>query len=314
MTERSGPSVGLIGCGAWGKHILRDLVALGCRVSVVTRSEANRAQATERGADEIVDSIGALPSIDGAVVAVPTTHHGEVIEQLAARDVPIFVEKPLTCDVASAARVAEMLPDRLFIMDKWRYHPGVEMLGRIARNEELGPVSGLRTFRLGWGNPHPDVDAVWILVPHDLSIGLEVLGDVLEPKSAVAQEVDGLGTLLVAVLGRNPWHALEISTRSAVRRREIQLHCRDGVAILENAYSKHVCILRTGNALDTQVPEPELRPVSNEMPLLRELRAFVDHLGGGPAPRSSADEGRRVVEAIATLRDFAGIGDGVVTP
>ena len=42
-----------------------------------------------------------------------------------------------------------------------------------------------------------------------------------------------------------------------------------------------------------------------ELPLLAELRAFVGHLSGGPAPRSSAEEGLRVVEAIAGLRRLA---------
>jgi hypothetical protein len=57
--------------------------------------------------------------------------------------------------------------------------------------------------------------------------------------------------------------------------------------------------------------EPERRPVSGEMPLLRELRAFVDHVRGGPPPRSSAAEGLLVVERIAELRHMAGAGDGI---
>jgi predicted dehydrogenase len=43
-------------------------------------------------------------------------------------------------------------------------------------------------------------------------------------------------------------------------------------------------------------------PISTEMPLLRELRAFVDHLAGGPPPRSSAADGVAVVETIEALR------------
>ena len=54
--------------------------------------------------------------------------------------------------------------------------------------------------------------------------------------------------------------------------------------------------------------EAETRlPVSTELPLLRELRAFVEHLRGGPPPRSSAAEGAAVVEAVARLRELAGL-------
>ena len=50
---------------------------------------------------------------------------------------------------------------------------------------------------------------------------------------------------------------------------------------------------------------PEHRQISTEMPLLRELRAFLEHLEGGPPPRSSAAEGVEIVTRIAELRRLA---------
>ena len=49
----------------------------------------------------------------------------------------------------------------------------------------------------------------------------------------------------------------------------------------------------------------ERRPISSEFPLLRELRAFVEHLEGGPPPKSSAAEGVAEVATIARLRELA---------
>ena len=54
-------SIALVGCGAWGKNILRDLVSLGCEVNVVARSEASISRAREGNARSIVDSVEALP-------------------------------------------------------------------------------------------------------------------------------------------------------------------------------------------------------------------------------------------------------------
>ena len=274
--------VGLVGCGNWGKHILRDLTDLSCEVPVVTSS----------------GSVADLAGVDGIVVATPTTTHAEITEQALELDVPIFVEKPLTDNVDDAERIAEAAPDRVFVMDKWRYHPGVELLAELARNGELGPVVGLRTTRIGWGNPH-DVDAVWILAPHDLAIALEIFGSVPSAKSAVAMSLDGEAEGLVGLLGDSPWHALEVSARSIDRRREVTLVCERGVAVLPDGYSEHV-LVATGD-------EPEKRPISTELPLLRELRAFVEHVDGGPPPRSSAREGAEIVRTIADLRRFAGL-------
>ena len=281
-------------------------MALGSEVTVAVRSVEGRAAAAKGKAAHVVETVDDLPEVDGIVVVTPTRTHALVVERALERGVPVFVEKPLTDDLAAADRLAEAAPDRLFIMDKWRYHPGIELLGELARGGELGRVVGLRTSRLGWGNPH-DVDGVWVLAPHELSIGLEILGAVPVPNTAVADVVDGSAMGLVGLLGSDPWHALEVSTRSAERRREVILVCEEGLAVLPDAYSDHLQIFRSGEVTETTAPEPEQRPISSELPLLREVGAFLEHLDGGPPPRSSAAEGAGVVRAITELRALAGL-------
>jgi predicted dehydrogenase len=295
--------VGLVGCGGWGRHILRDLVALGCEVSVVARSEESRARAEEGGAASIVGDVASLPRLDGVVVATPTATHAEVLEDVLPLGIPVFCEKALTDNPESAARLAEQAPDQLFVMDKWRYHPGVQELAAIARERRLGAVSGLRTVRVGWGNAHADVDMVWILAPHDLSIALEVLGIVPRAEAAAAQWLGDEATHLTALLqGDGWWHTFEVSARSPERTRRIELHCDGGVAALADGWDEHVTVFRDGpdGMLEERIETP------GELPLLAELRAFVEHLGGGPPPRSSAAEGAAIVAAIGELRRFAG--------
>lgn len=287
--------VGLVGCGRWGANILRDLVTLGCRVTVVARSEESRARAAQGGAASIVGSVEALPAVDAAVVAATTSAHASAVEALLSRRIPVYVEKPFTDDPESAERIARTAGDRVFVMDKWRYHPGIRMLAEMVRKEELGPVQGLCATRVQWGLPVKD-DAVWRLLPHDLSIALEVLGTIPEPSAAVAEGTDGMS----AICGGRPWFAARVSVREIEERREVRLCARDGVAVLSGGYSDHVQVLRLGGAV-------ERRPIRQEMPLLTQLRAFLAHLDGGPAPLSSAADGARIVRVIARLRALAGL-------
>lgn len=306
------PHIGLVGCGRWGRLILRDLVSLEASVSVVAKGDDARFAAAAGAA--VVDRLAALPGTDGIVVATPTSTHAEVIEALLPRRVPIYCEKPLCDDAGRARGLAAAAPDRLFVMDKWRYHRGVMELAAIARSGELGPVVGLRTTRLGYGHSHSDSDCVWTLLPHDLAIAIEIFGGLLPPRAAVADRADGPpeGTLsgmsAIAAADHGPWHVAEVGVRSVTWQRTVALFCRDGVASLEDAYADHLVIV--GNPPpDGAKAEPRItrRPIAVGMPLLAELAAFVGHLAGGPPPRSCAAEGAAIVATIAEFRRLAGL-------
>jgi len=298
--------VALIGCGRWGSLVLRDLRSLGCEVPVVARSEQSIARAAEGGAATIAATIAELPQVDAVVVATTTSTHVEVLDEVLPLEVPVFVEKPLCPDPAAAARLAAVGDGRLFVMDKWRYHPGVELLGELARSRRLGAVRGLRTVRIGWGTSHDDVDGIWVLAPHDLSIALEILGSVPDPVAAAGGIDPGGSVVLHALMDvHGVWHVAEVSDRSAENRRRVELYCDEGTAVLAGGWDEHISLYRLPGSGE---PEAERVEACGELPLLAELRAFVEHLQGGPPPRSSAAEGVAVVEAIARLRTMAGLG------
>ena len=299
--------IGLAGCGRWGRLILRDLKSLGCWVAVAAPGEDSAANARGANADLIVSSIDDLPQVDALVVAAPTVLHGEVVLRLAERGVPVFCEKPLTNDIAAAQAIVKKAGDRVFVMDKWRYHSGVRALRDIAKSGELGPVLGIKTTRLQWGCPHDDVNPVWILLPHDLTIAIEILGYLPAPVHAIA-ESDASGLIgLSAYLSGEAWLQCEVGTRSPQYKRRIELRCRDGVAVLRDSYDQHIAVIRT-EARRAAAPEWQLRPFIKNMPLLEELRAFVTYVSGsGVRPKSSAAEGLQVVEALVKLHSLAGV-------
>ena len=295
-----GRTVGLIGFGRWGRLVFRDLTALGAGVLVAAPSETARRRAEDSGATATVASVEDLPEVDGVVVATPTSTHAEIIERALDRlEVPIFVEKPLACDVEDARRIASRAPDLVFVMEKWRYHPGVEALRDLAGSGRLGSIIGLRSSRMQWGLQHRDVDGTWILLPHDLSITREILGRLPEPRLAFGA-ARGRHVDLVSVLGADPWVRIEVSTRFPEHRREVHVLMEEGVASLTDSYADRVHVRPVEGELE------EIR-IPTEMPLLRELRAFLDHLDGGPPPMSSAAEGAEVVEAIVAVRALAGL-------
>jgi predicted dehydrogenase len=289
------PEIALAGAGRWGSRILRALVDCGARVWVVDPSEPARSRALEEGASGAFPGNDALPRIDAAVIATPTRLHGVTVESFASKGVPTFCEKPLTSDAASAAALARRFDGRLFVLDKWRYHPAVEALARIAAEAPLGPVRSLRTRRVQPSISGYDVDPIWILAPHELSIATEILGALPPIAHARARFASGDVVALEAEFGGSPEFSFEAAVDAPRRIREIALECRDGTArwTMDDEHSVFV----------------DGRPIAvdSEPPLAREIRALLSNLAGGPALKTGAREGAASVARLEEARARAGI-------
>ena len=288
----------LVGCGRWGRNILRDLTTIG-QPTVVVDTSIEALAAAAPLALATCRTLDIRERVAGVIIATPAADHLVTIEQVAPLEVPIFVEKPLATRAEDAERAVALAGDRLFVMEKWRYHPGIEALGALARSGELGPVRAIRTWRLGWGRSHGDVDPIWTLLPHDLSIVREVLGFLPPAIDAIAERGADRVWGMTARLGPDPMCVLEASGRRPEHRRRVEVAFDAAVAVLDGGRDTAVEIHSDGGLRTIDV--------GDEPPLLRELRAFLGHLDGGPPPKSSGRDGAAVVRRICELRRLAGL-------
>lgn len=289
-----GSVVLLVGCGRWGRLILRDLVALGCTVHVVARSGISRQNASLGGAAVVHAEIPQTPGFfDGVIVATTTSsHHAAVHEVVRALGphLPVFCEKPLSDSLSSAREMAEVSP-RLLVMDKWRYHPGILRMAKAARASEFGALVGVRCLRVQDTNPHPDVSPAWTYLPHDLSIILEIVGMLPDFRSSA-----GDASSLVALLGSldGPWAHVQFSARAPAKERRIIAYFSEATLSLNDPMAESLVLCRKDGS------EAAL-PIPAELPLLAELKAFVRHLDGDAPPKSPASDGLLVVGLIEQI-------------
>jgi predicted dehydrogenase len=287
--------------------MLRDLIALGADVLVAEVDRPARAAAEAGGAAAVVFSAQELPAVDGLIVATPGVTHAAIVTDLLPRGVPILVEKPFTTVAADAERLAALGGERLFVGHTWRYHPGVQLLGDIARSGEIGPVLGLRSTRANWTSPRTDVDSIWNLAPHDLTLAIEILGGIPTPRGALAEVHAGRVVGMTALLGGDPWLVFDVSNRYRDKRREVRLHGREGVAVMTDPEGGCIEIAQRNAASRPADVIVSTREFSKESALRRELTAFLSFLDGGPPPKTSAAEGVEVVRCIVRLRELAGL-------
>jgi len=297
--------IALVGCGRWGRNILRDLVSLDCSVSVYDPDPGVQAGLSTELAQncQFVPELNQLnEDFDGFVVASPTDTHYQNLMVLIPYGRPIFCEKPMCADTEQAAEIARLAPDQVFVMEKWRYHEGIRALAEIAASGELGPVQQLRTIRVQLGQFHRDVDGCWILTPHDLSIVDQILGSV-PPLVTVrgdwtGKNLDGV----LAVFGNKPTAIIETSSRRPYPSRQVILSCEGGLAALESPLAEHINIIRFNNSATIAGEQTEQRKIPASMPLHEELKQFCEFLQGGPKPLVNAIKGAEMVRQIAQLR------------
>ncbi len=295
------PEIGLVGCGRWGKLILRDLVSLGAKVDVMVRSKEGIQNAHRFGARNIVNDVASLShSLHGYVVASITSKHHEVVKQLVHRGKPIYVEKPYCTDPEEILEIIEFHPNLVYVMHKWRYHPAIQKIREIADSGHLGKIRHINTRRNQWWTPHKDVDTVWIHYPHDLSIIWHLL-DYLPPvtSSFIIRDVHGKIQGMTACLGDDVQCTLEHNIGYIVKDRALNVQFENGVVAMLDPLSDHL-LSRKGQPRE-QLPVEKI-PISTEMPLLRELSHFLKHVKDRQHPLlTPISEELVIAEKIAEL-------------
>jgi predicted dehydrogenase len=172
-----GVRVGVIGCGYWGsKHVrvLSGLAGVG-GVAVIDPDPRIRGAITSafpavRG---FPDLASALPHVDAAVVATPPRNHAEVALQALRAGKHVLVEKPITTTLVDARLLAaEARRSGVILMagHTFEFNPAVRELRRRMDQGELGEIYYIHSARLNLGLYRSDVNVVWDLAPHDISI------------------------------------------------------------------------------------------------------------------------------------------------
>lgn len=176
--------VGVIGYGYWGPNLTRNFaacplteVAAVCDASPVRRAAVARAHpglATVASVDELLD----LP-LDAVAIATPVSTHFPVALRCLEAGKDVLVEKPL----AGTVREAQALADRaarlgrvLMVDHTYLFSNAVRRMKQLVDAGDLGDIYYLDSVRINLGLFQSDINVIWDLVPHDLSIVDHVLG------------------------------------------------------------------------------------------------------------------------------------------
>ncbi len=170
---------GLIGYGYWGPNLLRNFQASSAfDVAAVADARADRLKnaAHVSPSAQLVSSGEAIledDSIEAVAIATPVATHFPLARQALAAGKHVLVEKPLCATVEEGETLIELAEEKgrtLMVDHTFLFTGAVQSLRDLYRSGEIGEVSYYDSMRVNLGLFQPDVNVIWDLAPHDLSI------------------------------------------------------------------------------------------------------------------------------------------------
>lgn len=310
----SSSKVCVVGCGHWGKNLVRAFSEIGVLDSVydpdMGRAEALAAKHPARALkdfDAVLDDV----SITGVALATPAENHYEMAMAALLAGKHVFVEKPLALEWREGAAMVETARQcgkTLMVGHLLHYHPAVIKLKEMIRDGVLGRIEYIYSNRLSMGKIRREENALWSFAPHDISVILSLVGQmplqVTATGGAYLQPNIADVTISNLLFDRGTRAHIFVSWLHPYKEQRLVVIGSKQMAVFEDSradrklmlYNKQI-ELKNGN-LEAMKSEGVAVEFAAAEPLLMECRHFVECIDKGQRPRTPGEEGVEVLQVL----------------
>jgi len=177
-------SIAVIGCGYWGKNLVRNFNELGELQMICDATLGGRTLAEELAPNaEIVSDFQQvlMSDVQGVAIATPAETHYSLVAQAIQAGKDVFVEKPLALTYEEGAHLVELAKhhERMLVVGHvLEYHPAILKLRELIDSGELGKVQYIYSNRLSLGKIRREENILWSFAPHDIAVILRLMGSI----------------------------------------------------------------------------------------------------------------------------------------
>ncbi len=170
---------GVIGAGYWGPHLIRNVSDNpDARLVSIADLSLDRLQALQRryphvamtqNHRELLDD----PEVDAVILATPVKTHYALAKEAMEAGKHVLIEKPMVRKSTEAQDLIHLAAQRdlvLMVGHTFEYNPAVVSLRDIVKSGQIGTTFYVDAARLNLGQFRTDVNVIWDLAPHDISI------------------------------------------------------------------------------------------------------------------------------------------------
>jgi len=171
--------IGTIGYGYWGPNIVRNFSNLdGAMVTTICDTNPDRLNRARKAhpnievTSDIADIMGS-PKIDAVAIVTPVSTHFDLAKMALDNGKHVFVEKPFTATVTQAQELVETADKKnlkIMVDHTFLFTGAVRKIKEVIDDGTLGKLFYFDSMRINLGLFQHDVNVIWDLAPHDLSI------------------------------------------------------------------------------------------------------------------------------------------------
>ncbi len=308
------PRTAVVGCGYWGKNLVRNFHQLGALAAISDEDADTAARMSEQYGvpAQSFDAVLAAPDIDGVVISAPAVQHYPLVRDALRAGKHVFVEKPLALELPQAEELVELAASRnrrLMVGHLLQYHPVFAALKALVAGGRLGRLQYIYSNRLNLGKVRREENILWSFAPHDISMILALVGE--EPEAVSAT---GAGYLHNRILDVTTTHLrfpggehahVFVSWLHPFKEQKLVVVGDRCMAVFDDREpwpSKLLLYPHSINWRDGR-PEParaeaEAVSVDEDEPLKLECQHFLDCIATGITPRTDGREGLRVLRVL----------------
>lgn len=172
-------TIGIIGCGYWGPNLLRNFAENeGAELSWICDLDEKRLSSIKRrypatSATTDYKQLLADKALDAVAIATPVATHFKFAKEALESGKHVLIEKPFTASVREAEELIELAERQnltIMVDHTFIYTGAVRKIKEIVKSGELGDLLYFDSVRINLGLFQRDINVVWDLAPHDLSI------------------------------------------------------------------------------------------------------------------------------------------------
>ena len=314
MVERELPSLAVVGCGYWGRNLVRNFHELGslgaiCDVDAKRLEELGQqfSIVTTQNFDDLLDR----PEIEAIAIAAPAAQHFALAKKAMLAGKDVFVEKPLALRVEEGEELVHLARKHsriLMVGHLLHYHPAVVALRRMIHEGDLGKVEYISSSRLNLGKLRTEEDILWSFAPHDISAILHLLDE--SPVRVAAQGASYLNnpisdvTLTVLSFASGVKAHIFVSWLHPYKEQKLIVVGDRKMAVFDDTETERKLVLYP-HRIDwvNRLPvarkaECEVVPLAKEEPLRNECLHFLECVRDRRTPRTDGENGLQVLKIL----------------